>query len=45
MGIPLRIVVSDKTVEAGRFEVKKRTSTEVKMQSLDDILNELVVKE
>lgn len=45
MGIPLRIVVSDKTINAGQFEVKKRTSTDVKMQSLDDILKELVVKE
>lgn len=45
MGIPLRIVVSDKTISAGKFEVKKRTSTDVKMQSLDDILKDLAVKE
>ena len=43
MGIPLRIVVSDKTVSAGQFEVKKRTSTDVSMQSLDDILKNLAV--
>lgn len=43
MGIPLRIVVSDKTVEAGHFEVKKRTSTDVVMQSLDDMLKNLAV--
>ncbi len=45
MGIPLRIVVSDKTVEAGKYEVKKRTATDVKMQSLDDILKDLVATE
>jgi len=45
MGIPLRIVVSEKTVSAGHFEVKKRTSTEVIMQSLDDILKDLAVTE
>jgi prolyl-tRNA synthetase len=45
MGIPLRIVVSDKTIDAGQFEVKKRTSTDVKMQSLDDILKDLAVTE
>lgn len=45
MGIPLRIVVSDKTISAGQFEVKKRTSTDVTMQSLDDILKDLAVKE
>ncbi len=43
MGIPLRIVVSDKTVEAEQFEVKKRTSTDVTMQSLEDILKNLAV--
>jgi prolyl-tRNA synthetase len=43
MGIALRIVVSDKTVQAGHFEVKKRTSTDVIMQSLDDILKDLAV--
>jgi prolyl-tRNA synthetase len=43
MGIALRIVVSDKTVQAGHFEVKKRTSTDVVMRSLDDILKDLAV--
>jgi prolyl-tRNA synthetase len=45
MGIPLRIVVSDKTISAGNFEVKKRTSTDVTMQSLNDILKDLAVTE
>lgn len=43
MGIPLRVVVSDKTISTGGFEVKKRTSKEVTMQSLDDILKDLAV--
>ena len=45
MGIPLRIVVSDKTVSGGHFEVKKRTSADVIMQSMTDVLKDLVVKE
>jgi prolyl-tRNA synthetase len=31
IGIPYRVVVSEKTVVAGRFEVKERKNGEVKM--------------
>ncbi|MBA3551017.1 proline--tRNA ligase, partial [Patescibacteria group bacterium] len=39
LGIPHRIVVSDKTIEAGTVEYKNRKSSETKMISEDEILN------
>lgn len=41
MGIPYRVVVSDRTVEAGAHELKKRTSQEVKHLSQEDIVKSL----
>lgn len=38
MGIPYRVVVSDKTVASQQFEVKQRTKTEAKMVSLEELL-------
>lgn len=41
MGIPYRIVISQKTVESGKHELKKRTSDEVSLLSCDEILKTL----
>ncbi len=38
LGIPYRIIVSDKTVESGRLEMKMRQSGETKMIGEDEIL-------
>jgi prolyl-tRNA synthetase len=38
IGIPVRIVVSDKTVKANRFEMKRRTDTESKLVGIEEIL-------
>ncbi len=39
MGIPYRIIVSDKTLESGRLEMKERKSGEVKMISEEELLS------
>ena len=41
MGIPYRIVVSQKTVESGKHELKKRTDTDTSLLSADEILKKL----
>lgn len=41
LGIPLRVVVSDKTITAGTFELKNRHNQEVEMLSLDGIIRKL----
>ena len=38
MGIPFRVVISDKTVVAGTYELKARTATEAQQVSRDEIL-------
>jgi prolyl-tRNA synthetase len=38
IGIPVRIVVSKKTIEAGKFEIKQRASGEVSAATTDEIL-------
>ena len=38
IGIPFRLVVSPKTIEAGKHELKARTSEELQMLAVDDIL-------
>ncbi len=38
LGIPYRIVVSDKTLESGLFEVKRRDSTEVQMLDREAVI-------
>ena len=38
IGIPYRVVVSAKTVEAGKFEVKGRTDTEASMLTEEELL-------
>lgn len=43
MGIPYRLVVSDKTVASGQHELKKRTDKEVRMLAVDDILESLAM--
>lgn len=42
-GFPYRVVVSNKTVEAGNFELKKRTETEVKFVSYEELIKTLGV--
>lgn len=37
LGMPHRVVVSDKTVEAGKFEYKRRTETETSMVSIEEL--------
>ncbi len=41
MGIPHRVVVSPKTLAIGKFEYKKRTSTEVSMLTKNELLKTL----
>lgn len=41
MGIPYRIVVSEKTVASGKHEVKARTSSETSLQTTDEIVQKL----
>lgn len=41
MGIPNRIVVSERTVQAGEHELKKRTEAEAKALGLEEIINTL----
>jgi prolyl-tRNA synthetase len=41
LGLPFRVVVSDKTVEAGRYELKKRTEAESKQTSLEELVKSL----
>lgn len=41
MGIPYRVVVSQKTVESGKHELKHRTSTDVTLLSADEIIKTL----
>lgn len=36
-GIPYRVVVSEKSIQAGGFELKKRTEEDTKIVSLDDL--------
>jgi prolyl-tRNA synthetase len=44
MGIPYRIVVSEKSVEAGQLEFKPRISQDVSMVSTENVINMLVSK-
>lgn len=44
IGIPYRIVISDKTVKAHNFEVKLRSETEVKRLTLEEVFKTLGVK-
>jgi prolyl-tRNA synthetase len=41
MGLPYRVVISQKTVESGRHELKKRTSEEVQLLESEEILKTL----
>lgn len=43
MGIPTRVVLSDKTVAADQLEVKKRTATDPTMMTIGELLNSLDV--
>lgn len=42
MGIPLRVVISDKTIASGKLEVKSRISAESEMMTMEELLNMLV---
>ncbi len=42
IGIPFRVVVSDKTVAANQFELKARVNKETQMLSKDELLSKLV---
>ena len=39
LGIPYRVVISDKTVDAGKFELKERTSDAAKQVDIDELLS------
>lgn len=41
LGIPYRIVISDKTVEANQYELKKRQSDEAQQLSLEEVIKQL----
>ena len=41
IGIPVRVVISEKTLQAGKLEVKKRTSGEAEMMDETDFLKSL----
>lgn len=41
LGIPYRVVVSDRTVEAGKHELKKRNSSEASEHTIEDIVKSL----
>lgn len=41
MGMPYRLVVSNKTVAAGKHELKRRTATDLEMLSSDEIVKKL----
>ena len=41
LGMPLRVVVSEKSLDAGGLEVKKRTDDDPAIMSLDDLLEKL----
>lgn len=41
LGIPYRVVVSAKTVAAGKFEVKTRTQSDAQMLNFDEVLAEM----
>ncbi|MFA6476034.1 MAG: aminoacyl--tRNA ligase-related protein [Candidatus Paceibacterota bacterium] len=38
LGIPYRVIVSDKTLASGQFELKERVSGEVRMVSLEELI-------
>jgi len=42
IGIPYRVVVSAKTIEAGKFELKQRTQTEASMVTEEELLAKVV---
>lgn len=44
LGIPYRMVVSQKTQAAGKYELKNRQSEEVKQLNLDEVLKALATK-
>ncbi len=44
IGIPIRIVISDKTVSANVYELKERSDNEVKQLNLNDVLKTLGVR-
>ncbi|MEY4602251.1 MAG: hypothetical protein RL292_192 [Candidatus Parcubacteria bacterium] len=41
IGIPTRVVISEKTLQAGKLEVKKRTASEAEMMDESDFLKSL----
>jgi prolyl-tRNA synthetase len=41
LGLPKRVVVSEKTITAGQVELKQRTETEAKLLSTDELLKDL----
>jgi prolyl-tRNA synthetase len=43
MGIPYRLVVSAKTIEAGKYELKRRTGTDTEMVSAEELTKLLSV--
>ena len=41
-GIPYRLVISDKTIESGRYELKGRTDGEARLVALDEMMKTIV---
>jgi prolyl-tRNA synthetase len=44
IGLPYRVVVSTKTIEAGKFEFKRRTGTDTEMMSSEELKKLLTTK-
>ena len=42
IGVPYRVVISEKTVDAGKIEVKKRSEDKVEMLSKEEFLSKLI---
>lgn len=42
MGIPYRLVISEKTINASTFELKSRTAQDAKLLSKDELIKTLV---
>lgn len=43
LGIPYRLVISDKTLQTGTFELKRRTSTAVEFVTQTDLIKKLAI--
>jgi prolyl-tRNA synthetase len=42
IGIPYRLVISDKTIAQNSVEIKKRTENNIQLMSTEEVVNTLV---